>query len=426
MDANDVIVLASSNIRLGTGGASKIDSNSNDEFASAIAAGQLKVGQYIYVDAEVSDITFANATVVLTGAFTSGDTLLINDGNDIVTLTAGTDFEVGSDASTAADALAVGIATKRSVGTLDVKAVSDGVDTVTLYFLTNSSSAGVTEGTDAGGVITASATTAATASGARDFYKITAISDDELTVSPTPPTVASPGVVTVKGSMLRNPGAVDEITAQSFTLETGFNDVTKYFKQDGMRVGTFSLDVSTGAIVTGTMAFQGKETTPLTATELGDDGTYTLLETTATEVMNATTNVGGLSKNGVDLSSAIQSITLEGDASLRQQMAVGSKFARGIGTGRFNLTGTMTAYFETLELFNHFIDHDTLSLGFDFTDQDQNVYYFTIPAVKITSDPIAPTGIDEDVTEEMEWSALRDSSTACMIQVDRFSSIKPS
>jgi len=152
---------------------------------------------------------------------------------------------------------------------------------------------------------------------------------------------------------------------------------------------------------------------------------YVPLETTATEVMNSTTNVGNLTKNGAVLSTAVQSITLEGDASLRSQNAVGSKYARGIGTGRFQLTGTITAYFETLELYNHFLDHDTISIGFDFNDLDGNVYFYTIPALKLTADPISPTGIDEDIMEELEWSALRDPQTACQLQIDRFSSVFP-
>jgi hypothetical protein len=192
-----------------------------------------------------------------------------------------------------------------------------------------------------------------------------------------------------------------------------------------MRVGTFSLDVSTGAIVTGTMAFEGKETTPLTAPKLGN-APYVILDSTATEVINSTTNVGDIVKNGAILSSAVQSITIEGDATLRQQPAVGSKFAKGIGTGRFNLTGTLMAYFETLEMYNHFIAHDTISISWDFTDIDGNVSYWTVPAIKITSDPVSPTGIDTDVSEEMEWSAFRDPATRCMLQVDRFSSINPS
>jgi hypothetical protein len=141
--------------------------------------------------------------------------------------------------------------------------------------------------------------------------------------------------------------------------------------------------------------------------------------------MNATTNVGNLKKNGEILSTAIQSVKLKGDASLRNQNAVGSKFAKGIGTGRFNQTGGLTAYFEDLTMYNHFLNHDTISIAWDFTDEDHNVYYFTVPALKITSDPVSPSGIDKDVMEEMEWSALRDPATKCMLQVDRFSSVLP-
>lgn len=425
MDANDVFVANNTDIRLGTGGAAEIDSNGNNAFASVVAAGQIEVGQKIYVDLPVGAETFRNQTITLSGAMAAADQIQINDGTEVLSLFGGTDFVVGVDANTDAAALAEAINKERRAGRLDVKATVAAA-VVTVYFLSNSAVAEVTDPVDAGGVVALGVATAATDANARGVYTVVSASDDVIGVSPTPPTIATPGAVTIKGSMLRNPGDVDDITAQSFSLETSFNDVDKTFLQDGMRVGSFSMDVSTGAIVTGTMNFEGKETIPLTSEQLNDAVTYEVLDTTATEVMNATTNVGALTKNGSELATAVQSLSMEGDASLRQQMAVGSKFARGIGTGRFNLTGNITAYFETLEMYQHFIDHDTISLGWDFTDADKNVYYFTIPAVKITADPIAPTGIDEDVTEEMEWSAFRDPATKCMLQVDRFSSVRPS
>jgi hypothetical protein len=424
MDANDVTVLNSSALRLGTAGAATIDSNSGNAFASAIAAGQLVAGQKIYVDTPVSDVTFRNNTVTWTGTGADADSLSITDGTEIVALVAGVDYTTGGTATDTALSFANAVNAERVAGRLNVKAVP-AVGVVTLFFLSNSALADVTEVVDGNTEIAVGTAAAASAAGARGVFTIVNAADDVLTVTPTPPTVAAPGVTSVKASMLRNPGDLADITAQSFSLETSFNDVDKHFLMTGMRVGTFSMDVSTGAIVTGTMAFNGKETTPASAEVIGDAGSYTLFTTTATEVMNATTNVGDITKNGSILASAVQSITLEGDATLRNQMAVGSKFPRGIGTGRFNLTGTMTAYFETLELYSHFINHDTISLGFDFTDLDFNHYVFTVPAVKITSDPVSPTGIDEDITEEMEWTAFRDASTACMLQVDRFSSIKP-
>lgn len=423
LDANDVIVLNSTALRFGTAGASVIDSNGTNAFQSAIAAGQLKVGQKIFVDSAVSASTFDNVAVTFTEEGTEpGDQIRVSDGAEIVTLTAGPDFVIDDDETVTAANFAAAVNAKRLASIIDVKAVA-AAGVVTVYILTNHAAGGVTLGAVTGDVAVA-AKVAATAADARGFFTLTAVAADTLTVTPQIPTVATPGLVSIKGSMLRNPGNVNEITPQSFTLETGFNDVNKHFIQDGMRVGSFSLDVSSGSIVTGAMSFNGKETATLLETKLGS-APYVALESTATEVMNATTNVGNLTKNGAVLSTAVQSLSLEGDASLRNQNAVGSKFPKGIGTGRFNLTGSLTAYFEDLTMYNHFLDHDTISIGFDFQDQEHNVYFYTVPALKITSDPVAPGGIDQDVVEEMEWSALRDPATQCMLQVDRFSSIRP-
>lgn len=423
LDANDVIILNSSALRLGTAGASAIDSNGTNAFASAVAAGQIKAGQKIFVDLPVGAIAFDNHTVTFTGAGADGDQISIADGLQVKVLEAGVDYVTGVDESATAANFAAAVNKLRNQSGFNVKATA-ALGVVTVYSLDNNVNFGVVEVVEAGTVIAVSAKTVATDPDARGFFTVVNATDDVITVTPQIPTVAAPGVTTIKGSMLRNPGDVSEITPQSFTLQQSFNDVDKHFIQNGMRVGTFSLDVSTGAIVTGAMNFQGKETNVLQTDKLGL-APYTPLESTATEVMNATTNVGDLTKNGSLLASAVQSITIEGDASLRNQNAVGSKFPRGIGTGRFNLTGTMTAYFETLELYTDFLNHSTISIGWDFKDQDANVYYWTIPAIKITSDPVNPTGIDEDVVEEMEWSALRDAATQCMIQVDRFSSVIP-
>ena len=76
-------------------------------------------------------------------------------------------------------------------------------------------------------------------------------------------------------------------------------------------------------------------------------------------------------------------------------------------------------------MYDRFLQHETVSLAFPVIDQDKNVYYFTIPAFKVSSDPVAPGGIDQDVMESMEFSAFRDESTECMIQIDRFSNTAP-
>lgn len=259
--------------------------------------------------------------------------------------------------------------------------------------------------------------------GTNTFYTITSLDDDVLGVTPDPADDANAGgnTVQVLGSHLRNPGDIADITPQSFTLETEFTDITQYMVQDGMRVGAFSLDTAAGAISTGSFTFSGRETTGSSSQTLGDTGTYDVMPTTAGDVMNATANVGTVVKDGSALDTCLQSINLTGDSGLRMQNAVGEKFPKGIGTGRFNLTGTVNAYFEDLDLWNDFINHTTVSLSWDVTDADGVTYYFTIPAAKFTSDAPAPSGIDQDIFEELAFTAFRDATYNTQFMVDRFS-----
>lgn len=258
--------------------------------------------------------------------------------------------------------------------------------------------------------------------GVEGVYTIVALTSALITTSPAPTAVVAAGVpVTIKGSMLRNPGTVADIVQRKFTIETAFNDVGQYMVQDGMVPGTFSLEVSAGAIMTGTIGFQGRATQLLQTSILSNAATYSVLAATTGEVVNATTNVGEIEKDGVVSPAAIQSISISGEANLRQQAAVGSKFSRGIGAGRFNLTGSMTVYFEDETMFTDFVNHETVALSFPVTDLDGQTYVFTLPAIKFSADEIAPGGIDQDVFDNVEWTAFRDPVTECMVQVDRFS-----
>jgi len=415
-DANDVIVLnstgisavASTNTIAGTG-----------LFAAARAAGQLNAGQKIFVNG----LGYAVGSILFDEVATDVE-IEIDDGvNTPISYTAGVDYVVGASASDSAAALAAAIRASVAADLLNLK-VTVATDTVTLVNL-NSVAGSITEVADADGNTTVTDFTGASPT-ARGFFTILSVTDDAIvTVEDITADAASGQPVTIKGSMLRNPGNVAAIVAQSMSVATSFNDVDKHLLQDGLRNGSFSMEVASGSIVTGTISMQGRATTSHSSTPFLEGGSYVNLQAPATEVMNATTNVGNLTKDGSALATALQSISLEGDASLRNQMAVGSKFPRGIGTGRFSLTGTIQAYFENFDLYDQFIAHETVSLGFSFTDIDTNTYFWTLPAIKITSDPVAPGGIDQDVMEQLEFTAFRDAATACMLQVDRFSSVVP-
>lgn len=258
------------------------------------------------------------------------------------------------------------------------------------------------------------------------FYTVASVTDNALVVAETLSTDANSGArtVTIRGSHTRNPGDIDEIVKTSVTIETGYTDVNKFFVGRGLRIGSFSAEVAAGELVSVEWGFQGSSTTRSSVSVLGS-APYDVLEATATEVLSATANVGALRSNGATLSKAVRSISLEADAALRDQFAVGNKFAAGIGYGRMTINGSMSVYFEDFQFFDDFLDHNTVSLSFGFTDADSFQMDVTIPSIKFTTNEIMPEGIDEDVMEEIEFTAQRDATLNTMIMFDRFSSTWP-
>jgi hypothetical protein len=399
--------------------------------ASTFTGKKIYVGQKIYLEG----LGKGTGTITVTSTDpTAGDTFSISDGVDTVIFEFQTSASVvepghvfvamsGTEA-TQAGIIAAAINDQFRQGRLRVSAtVASEVVTLTNHRgaggSISESLASITAVTFAGGSATKSGFyTVAVPPQAPDFDTITVV--ETLTADAN----ATNLPVVVKGSHLRNSGVLAEIIKRSFTIETGFTDVGKYFLSNGLRVSTFDMTVETGEIVTVTFGFMGRETTHGNTSVLGT-APYTVLPTTSTEVLNATANVGQVSKNGVPLATALRSIEISGDNNCREQPAVGEKFPAGIAYGRFLLTGKITAYFETFDFYTNFIQHETISIGFDFEDVDHNTYFFTVPAAKITTDPISPTGIDTDVEEEMEWQAQRDPVLNTQFMIDRFSSVYP-
>lgn len=412
-DANDVVILKNTAVQFGAA-PNQIDTDGADGFASVIAAGQLIVGQRIFVEG----IGYESGTITVATPV-AGDSVTITDGIETVTLVAGTDFEVGVDNDETAANLAAAINALRPSLDLNVSATAAAA-VVTVVNLNKE-----------GGVITevdATLEVVTFAGGSKasgGFYTIIALTDDAITVDRAVPVIAAGENVTIKGSMLRNPFTNTDIIPQSATIETSFFDVGQHFVADGLRTGALSMEVTAGSIVTGSSTTMGRATVRSSVNKLGNVVNYTPLEAPATEVVSATANVGSLSVNGEEQATAIRSIQFSLEGNLRNQQAVGSKFPVGIAAGRLNLSGSLEAYFADGEMYDRFLSHETVSLAFPIIDLDKNTYYFTIPAFKVASDPIAPGGIDQDVMETMEFTAFRDPTTRCMIQIDRFSSTSP-
>jgi hypothetical protein len=421
MDAGDLVAYATT---------ITFTSGNTVDGGGANAFGGLQVGQKVWLEG------LGKETGTITAGATDpaeGDTFVISDGVDSITFeirTDGTAVAAGNvhvalsgTPATLAASIAAAIMGQFRQQNFRCSATTDGVDTVTV---TNHRRTGGSITETGGGLSRVDFTGGSATKGG--FYTVASLVDnDTFTTTETLTADANAGTlkVLVKGSHVRNPGDPDDIVKSSMSIETGFTDVSKYLLHDGLRVGGFDFDVSAGDIVKLNFELAGSETTPYDETQLGDTVAYTVLDTTATEVLNATSNVGSVYKDGAAFTTAVMSIKMKGDAKLRDQKGVGSKFPVGIGLGRFTLTGSVEAYFGDLDNYRDFLNHTTVSMAFDFEDADHNAYWFTMPAVKFLNDPVAPGGIDQDVMETIEFSAQRDATLETMFMVDRFSSTFP-
>jgi len=239
--------------------------------------------------------------------------------------------------------------------------------------------------------------------------KIVGISATTLTFAPgTALVAAAAATLVLTAARIRN-----GIERKSYLVEKKFGDVDKYVAFTGMRVGQMSLNVESQALVTGSFSMQGKEGAGSETSVLG-----TIIPAGIKDALNATTNVGQIEEGGTAVETAIRSVMISINNNLRPKPQIGSKSPVDIGLGFVDVTGTLTAYFEDLAMFNKFINHTSSQLSFRFTDSESNVLVFTLPRLYFSAGtPQAPQGND-DVMLGLEFTAVRSNVDDAVIILD--------
>ncbi|MDF1791445.1 MAG: phage tail tube protein [Thalassobaculaceae bacterium] len=255
----------------------------------------------------------------------------------------------------------------------------------------------------------------AASSGANNgFYQVTSVTANSLGVSPPP---ASDEAVTgltvaVSGAVLRN-----GVAESSFTLEKEFGDVGKFIAFTGMVANNLSLDIQTGQVLQGSATFMGKAAVIADATV----GTGAPSVASGNDVMNAVNHIGEVREAGVVLAgTALNSLSVRVANGLRGIQAVGALGNVDIGTGRCTVTGSVSVYFSDGAWYQKYLAGTATSLSFRVQDGDGNAYVVTLPKVKLTSGRVQAGGNDRDVMADFDFQALRDTTTGCTIQIDRF------
>jgi hypothetical protein len=205
---------------------------------------------------------------------------------------------------------------------------------------------------------------------------------------------------------------INGVAQKSFTLERTFSHTSNgtsgetYVRHTGMTVDTMGLTMSAGSMITASFGFLGKEATTDTViigSGTADAATYTAASTTPP--LSASKDFASLTMTGIT-SPKISSLSLNTTNNLRRQQGVGVETSVGLGSGRFEVTGSMDFYMENKDVLDDYLGGTATSLAFTIGAASGAKYTFTIPTVKFETVSINAGGNDQDVFVSAGWRGL--------------------
>lgn len=196
----------------------------------------------------------------------------------------------------------------------------------------------------------------------------------------------------------------------SFTIERVFTDIKQYQSFTGCEVSSLSLTIQTNAMVTGTISIIGKNI-DFSDTPLDPDPDVSLSGSPFDGFK------GALMEGGRQIA-VITSVELTIANAIEPAFVIGSPTAESLTPGRINVTGTVSAYFENMDLLRKFVDEVDSSLSLTLGDGVSQSYVFTLPRIKYSGGD-NPVDGEGPVTLNMPFQALYDSCTKTNMRIDK-------
>lgn len=236
----------------------------------------------------------------------------------------------------------------------------------------------------------------------------------------TPLVVAQDGdggaACTVSSTRLTNGTAATRF----FTLENEFSDVGQFFAYRGMSPSKLALKFASGAIVDGSIDFMGKDGLRAAVTSY-PTGVGSAIASTNNGLMNAVFGVGNILVDGAALSGTfVKSLDFEVDAKLRAQDGIGVLGAAGLGTGTFDIKGTLEVYLNDGSLYDKALADTPISLEWTVQDALGNGYAFQLQRAKLSVPKANSGAIDQDVMLSIPFIATIGAASGKMLLIDRF------
>lgn len=209
--------------------------------------------------------------------------------------------------------------------------------------------------------------------------------------------------------------------AKFFSVEQGFTDINQHILFKGMSVNSFNLEFSIDSIITGSVGFMGAES-------IRDDESQmpgTPQPTTSTEVMDSVSGFAELMVDGNAFPCGVSRVSLNIDAALRAQKALGKLGACAINIGTLNITGEIVVYFSDGALYDKYIKNEDLSLTWTVQDKTGNKYKFNLPRIKFSDGTVNAGGLDQDVELTLPYQAIYDAGAGFTIEIEREAAAAP-
>lgn len=243
------------------------------------------------------------------------------------------------------------------------------------------------------------------------YFKVVSVASGKIVVSggTLVTEVAGDSVTIAMGAQV-----VNGTTGVSYNIEKQFADLSNEFAiLTGMTIDTFSLDIASDQILTGSFGFLGKQ--EVSAASSSGTG-YTAA--TTDDVMNAVDDVTSILENQASFDTVSMSLQLQNN--LRSRLQVGSLGAISIGNGTVDLTGTLQAYFESKTTMDKYRNMTATSLTIAIEDGDGNGYVIDMPRVKFTSGQQVAGGQSQDIIADLGFTAYMHATEEVTIRIARF------
>ncbi len=215
------------------------------------------------------------------------------------------------------------------------------------------------------------------------------------------------------GNVLKN-GVLDKTGALEKRFKQGGG--SSFVRYRGVRWNTLDLTIRARQSVQANWGVMGIGS-PAPTGAIIPGATYT--DATTTPVFNAGLNVGALTLDGVTASPKMQALTMRINNNIYQNDVVGAYEAYSHGLGRFEVTGTMTVYFEDLYTYQAILDHSDVGLSFALSDAPGNSYAFALTKMKLLDGGPPGVGNGQPVVMDVPFQAKLDPATSASISITR-------